>query len=179
MAVYVLVPAAQRGPDPNIPAGSVRLEIFLPRQVQPGAIATLAQGEPQDVLGYSFEFVRERQFSGIQVVYNPTVNLIWVAAACMLLGVIAVFNFPLRRIWVRAEAEGEGIRLRLASVSNRDVLFAREFEGLALAIDREIAPLVRAGGAAVPARPAAGRPVDTVEAVQPAEPAQPAQPVGQ
>jgi cytochrome c biogenesis protein len=181
MAVYVLVPAAQRGPDPDIPAGSVRLEIFLPRQVQPGAIATLAQGEPQDVLGYSFEFVRERQFSGVQVVYNPTVNLIWVAAACMLLGVIAVFNLPLRRIWVRAEPDGDGVRLRLASVANRDVLFAREFEGLALAIDREIAPLARPGpgpslaappGLPSPAVPAEDRPAGTVES-------QPAQPVGQ
>jgi cytochrome c biogenesis protein len=146
MAVYVLVPAAQRGPDPEIPAGSVRLEIFLPRQAQPGAIATLAQGTPQDVLGFTFEFVRERQFSGLQVVHNPTVNLIWFAAGCMLLGVLAVFNFPLRRVWVRAEPEGEAVRLRLASVSNRDVLFAREFEGLALAIDREIRPLARAAG---------------------------------
>ena len=68
MAVYVLVPAAQRGPDPEIPAGNVRLEIFLPRQARPSAVETLPQGTPREVLGYTFEFVRERQFSGLQVV---------------------------------------------------------------------------------------------------------------
>jgi cytochrome c biogenesis protein len=164
MAVYVLVPASQRGPDPEIPAGSVRLEIFLPRQGRPSAIATLAQGTPQEVLGYSFEFVRERQFSGLQVVHNPAVNLIWFAAGCMLLGVLAVFHFPLRRVWARAEAEGEGARLRLASVSNRDVLFAREFEGLALAVDREIRSLAQAtaprNGAAVAEAAPRGAPPD-------------------
>ncbi len=166
MAVYVLVPAAQRGPDPDIPAGAVRLEIFEPRQARPSAIETLPQGTPREILGYTFEFVRERQFSGLQLVHNPAINLTWFAAACMMAGILAVFNFPLRRVWIRAEAAGgaEGgdvqrhglsevgaqydVRLRLAAVSNRDVLFAREFESLALAIDREIAPL---------AQPASGR----------------------
>ncbi|HEX2517548.1 MAG TPA: cytochrome c biogenesis protein ResB [Chloroflexota bacterium] len=143
MAVYVLVPAAQRGPDPEIPAGNVRLEIFLPRQARPSAVETLPQGTPREILGYTFEFVRERQFSGLQVVHNPAMNLIWFAAGCMLLGVLAVFNFPLRRVWARTDPGPEGVRLRLASVSNRDVLFAREFERLALTVDQEVTALVR------------------------------------
>jgi cytochrome c biogenesis protein len=138
MAVYVLVPAAQRAPDPDIPAGSVRLEIFEPRQEKPSAIETLPQGTPRQIMGYTFEFLRERQFSGLQVAYNPAINVIWVAAACMILGTIAVFNFPLRRVWLRADSGPAGVRLRLAAVSNRDVLFAREFESLALAVDREV-----------------------------------------
>lgn len=178
MAVYVLVPATQRGPDPDIPAGNVRLEIFEPRQVRPSAIETLPQGTPREILGFTFEFVRERQFSGLQVVHNPAINLIWFAAACMMAGILAVFNFPLRRVWVRAETTGEapageapdgagaapgrgrGVRLRLAAVSNRDVLFAREFESLALAVDQQIAPLSRPSGAGVVAggRPASREP---------------------
>jgi cytochrome c biogenesis protein len=169
LAVYVIAPAAQRGPDPDIPAGTVRLELFEPRQPRPSAIETLPQGTPREILGYTFEFVRERQFSGLQVAYNPAVNVLWVAAACMVLGTLAVFHFPLRRVWLRAEpltahegrrtddesgatyvlrpssfvgrASAPGVRLRLAAVSNRDVLFAREFEALALALDDEIAQL--------------------------------------
>lgn len=141
LAVYVLVPAAQRAPDPDIPAGSVRLELFEPRQEKPSAIETLAQGSPQQIMGFTFEFVRERQFSGLQVAYNPAINVIWAAAACMILGTLAVFNFPLRRVWLRAEPGAAGVRLRLAAVSNRDVLFAREFESLALAVDREVTGL--------------------------------------
>jgi cytochrome c biogenesis protein len=197
LAVYVLVPAAQRGVDPAIPAGSVRLEIFEPRQARPTVIDTLAQGAPKDILGYTFEFLRERQFSGLQVVYNPAVPVIWIACAMMLVGMLTVFNFPLRRVWARLDpleeeerrkmkdesadpaddsssvrslprvpsppgclpappvraggrvrglglsgAKGpsspSGVRVRLAAVSNRDVLFAREFERLALAIDEQI-----------------------------------------
>jgi hypothetical protein len=65
----------------------------------------------------------------------------------MVLGTLAVFNFPLRRIWLRAEpieaGGAPGVRLRLAAVSNRDVLFAREFESLALALDHEIEEVAR------------------------------------
>jgi cytochrome c biogenesis protein ResB len=116
------------------------------------------------VLGYTFEFVRERQFSGLQVVHNPAMNLIWFAAGCMLLGVLAVFNFPLRRVWARAEPGPEGVRLRLASVSNRDVLFAREFEGLALSVDKEVTALVRETGGRAKAPPS-GAPGTVEEAV--------------
>lgn len=155
LAVYVLVPAAQRGVDPSIPAGSVRLELFEPRQPRPSAIETLPQGTPAQIMGYTFEFVRERQFSGLQVVHNPAVNGIWIASALMLIGALAVFNFPLRRVWARAEAtdDGSGIRVRLAAVTNRDVLFAREFESLALALDKQITGVARAAPLAAPAEP--------------------------
>jgi cytochrome c biogenesis protein len=141
LAVYVLLPAAQRGPDPDIPAGSVRLEIFEPRQPQPSAIETLPQGEERQILGYTFEFLREKQFSGLQISYNPAIDAIWFASACMVLGIIAVFYFPLRRLWVRADVrpDGGGITLRVAAIGNRDVLFSREFETLALAIEKEVA----------------------------------------
>ncbi len=144
LAVYVLVPSNQlREPDPDIPAGSVRLEFFEPRQARPTLIETLPQGQPREILGYTFEFVRERQFSGLQLAYNPMVNLIWAACAFMVLGTVAVFYFPLRRIWVRAEPFGDGVKVRVAAVANRDVLFAREFEQLALDIDNEIMALAR------------------------------------
>jgi cytochrome c biogenesis protein len=149
LAVYVLVPASQRAPDPEIPAGSVRLELFEPRQARPSVIETVPQGESRAALGYTFEFVRERQFSGLQVSYNPAVNVIWFASACMVLGILAVFYFPLRRIWVRADpGERTGtVRVRVAALANRDVLFAREFERLSLAIDKEIAGLGALAGA--------------------------------
>ena len=135
LAVWVVMPANVREADPDIPAGSVRLEIFEPRQGRPSAIETLAQGESREILGHTFEFVREKQFSGIQISYNPAINLIWLACGLMVLGSAAVFYFPLRRVWARAEETPNGTRLRIAAVSNKDVLFAREFEKLALAID--------------------------------------------
>jgi cytochrome c biogenesis protein ResB len=133
------------------------LELFEPRQARPSAIETLPQGTPKPILGYTFEFLRERQFSGLQVTYNPAVTVIWAAAACMVAGTLAVFHFPLRRVWVRAEpgtgaGEGQGVRLRLAAVSNRDVLFAREFEALALAIDGEIQRLTGLARSPAPGR---------------------------
>lgn len=155
LAVFVLVPAAQRGPDPEIPAGSVRLEIFEPRQPRPTVIETLPQGTPKQIMGYTFEFIRERQFTGLQIARDPAVNLIFAAAACMVIGIMTVFYFPLRRIWARAEPHGDGVRLRFAAVSNRDVLFAREFEQLALTVDEQVDGVARSAQARAPAeRPA-------------------------
>jgi cytochrome c biogenesis protein len=131
-AVFVLVPsAALQGPDPAIPAGSVRLEVFAPRQPKPVAVETLAQGERRAIVGYEFEFVREVQFSGLQVVSDPSVNVIWFGAALMLLGTLTVFNLPLRRIWVRTVLEAHGTSLRFASTNPRGVLADREFADLA------------------------------------------------
>lgn len=131
-AVFVLVPsAALQGPDPTIPAGSVRLEVFAPRQPKPVAVETLAQGERRSIVGYEFEFVREVQFSGLQVVSDPSVNVIWVGAALMLLGTLAVFNLPLRRIWIRAAAQGGRTSIGVASTNARGVLADREFADLA------------------------------------------------
>jgi cytochrome c biogenesis protein len=138
LAVWVVMPANVREADPEIPAGSVRLEIFEPRQARPSVIETLPQGEAREILGHTFEFVRERQFSGIQISYNPAINVIWLSCALMVLGSAAVFYFPLRRIWVRVDPSSDGARLRVAAITNKDVLFAREFERLTLAIDREI-----------------------------------------
>lgn len=147
LAVYVLVPAAQRGPDPDIPAGSVRLEIFEPRQAQPSAIETLPQSEQKQIMGHTFEFLRERQFSGLQIAYNPAINAIWFAAACMIIGTMVVFHFPLRRLWVRIDAQEQdgasdigdaGVKLRVAAIGNRDILFAREFESLSLTLEKEV-----------------------------------------
>ncbi|HET7768204.1 MAG TPA: cytochrome c biogenesis protein ResB, partial [Chloroflexota bacterium] len=143
LAVWVVMPANVREADPDIPAGSVRLEIFEPRQGRPSAIETLPQGEVREILGHTFEFVRERQFSGVQISYNPAIGLIWTACALMVLGSAAVFYFPLRRVWARAEQTPAGTRLRIAAVTNKDVLFAREFEQLALAMDGAIRSGVR------------------------------------
>ncbi len=131
-AVFVLVPSASlQAPDPVIPAGSVRLEIFAPRQPRPVAVETLAQGERREIAGFTYEFVRESQFSGLQVVDNPVVNVIWIGSALMVLGSMAVFYLPLRRIWARIEASPNGGSVvTLASAHVNEVLFAHEFNAL-------------------------------------------------
>ena len=131
-AVFVLVPSASlQAPDPVIPAGSVRLEIFAPRQPRPVAVETLAQGEKREIVGFTFEFVRETQFSGLQVVDNPVVNVIWIGAALMVMGSMAVFYLPLRRIWARIETSPDGGSVvTLASAHVNEVLFAHEFAAL-------------------------------------------------
>jgi cytochrome c biogenesis protein len=131
-AAFVLMPsAALQGPDPTIPAGSIRLEVFAPRQPRPVAVETLAQGERRTIVGYEFEFVREVQFSGLQVVSDPAVNVVWIGAALMLLGTIAVFYLPLRRIWVRVVPGDGGATVQVASTNPRGVLADREFADLA------------------------------------------------
>ena len=139
-AVFVLVPSASlQAPDPVIPAGSVRLEIFAPKQPRPVAVETLAQGEKREIVGFTFEFVRETQFSGLQVVYNPVVNVIWIGAALMVLGSMTVFHLPLRRIWARIEdAPHGGSLVTFASAHVNEVLFAHEFTDLGAHLARQV-----------------------------------------
>ena len=90
----------------------------------------LWQGAPSEAYlgGLSFRFKDVRQYSVLQVARDPGANLIWLASGLMILGVIAAFYLPHRRLWARLSPEGEGTRLRLAGASERDPGFVREFD---------------------------------------------------
>jgi cytochrome c biogenesis protein ResB len=45
----------------------------------------LTQGTEQEVAGLNFKFVREGWFTGLSIVKDPGVNIIWVASGLMIL----------------------------------------------------------------------------------------------
>lgn len=97
----------------------------------PGTVVDQAQTVTLD--GLNIEFIRERQFSGLQIASNPGIPIFWAAAILMVAGLAVVFYFPHRRIRgiVRAEHLGAGSSVLLAPLAKRDWSGKRDFHRLA------------------------------------------------
>ncbi len=126
--------------DPIVPAGEVRLELYDSYGERPIDMANLSLGEPVELAGLTFTFLRERSFVGFRVVKHPTMNLIWAAGGLFVLGLVVVLYFPHRRIWALCERADDGrARVRLAATSTRDLGIADEFSRAAERIQVSLA----------------------------------------
>ena len=140
LSVEIVGPSsAKRAPDAQIPAGKVMLSVYRAGSSRPDASELLSLGQPKKVGDLEYTFVRERQFTGLQVVRDPGSSIIWIASTLMVLGLMLTFYFPHRRLWVRVEA-GEQTWVRMAAPSSRAFSFAQEFREIAEAIHSELVP---------------------------------------
>ncbi len=126
LTVFV-VQAASGQVDPNIKAGQVQLEIHKAGQDTPIAVQVISQGKPTTVQGLSYTFVRNRQFTGLIVARDPGATFVWVGSVLFIIGLVLVFFFPHRRIWVRAVPAAEGTEVLCASTIKRDPAFEPQF----------------------------------------------------
>jgi cytochrome c biogenesis protein len=114
--------------DDLVPAGEVRLEVY-----RAGSLVTAPQnlvvGVPANVGDVTFTFVREGRYVGFKVVKDPGLMVVWCGAALMLLGMIALFYFPPRRLWALCERAAEGgTRVRVAVAAQRDFALDSGFD---------------------------------------------------
>lgn len=127
LTAFIIGPASGAD-DPAIPAGEMRVELFN----QDASVATpanLIQGTPAAVAGLTFTFERESRFSGLKVVKDPGVNIIWAAGALMFVGLVALFYLPPRRLWALCIRRADGTtEVRLAMPAQRDFALDSEFE---------------------------------------------------
>lgn len=126
LSVYVIGPINGQ-PDSLVPPGEVRLDFYqnYVRVARPGNIV---QGQPTPVGDMTFTFVREGAFTGMQIVKDPGVNLIWVAGGLMIVGMIMLFYLPPRRLWALCKAKPDGsTEVLLGMQGQRDVSLAGEF----------------------------------------------------
>ena len=104
--------------DAEIPAGQIQLQLYKDAQAQtPSLVVNLKQGQWTRVGNLDIRFVQERQFTGLQIVYDPGAALIWVASVLFVLGMLSVFLFPHRRVWALCRETSNGTRVLLASPS--------------------------------------------------------------
>jgi cytochrome c biogenesis protein len=94
----------------------------------PSAVVT--QGDQARFGDVTVEFVRERQFTLLQVGSNPGIPIFVVAALLLIGGLAVTFYFPHRRIRGILTATPEGTRLHLAPLVKRDWSGRRDFERL-------------------------------------------------
>jgi cytochrome c biogenesis protein len=102
--VVVMAPAAPD--DPMIPGGYIGIGIIKDgQQIGPELIP---QGVPAIIDGLEFTFGKMLDFSGFQVNRDPANAFIWIASVLFLIGICAVFYFPLRQVWMISREEGPG-----------------------------------------------------------------------
>lgn len=126
LTVFVVAPASGRT-DPAIKAGQVQLQVYPSGMDQPVAVQVVDQGRATTIAGLTYTFQRTRQFTGLIVSRDPGAWLVWLGSALLVLGIVMVFFFPHRRIWVRVRRSDTGSQVSLASSMRRDLTFETQF----------------------------------------------------
>ena len=138
LEVWVIGPRSGES-DPLVPAGEMRIEVY---ESSSGALRTatnLSQGTEQVVSGLNFTFGREGRFTGLSVVKDPGVNIIWVASALMIIGLVMLFYMPHRRLWASCKEMPDGkTEVRLAMTGQRDSQISAEFERVRQRVGKEL-----------------------------------------
>ncbi|MEO6196918.1 MAG: cytochrome c biogenesis protein ResB, partial [Dehalococcoidia bacterium] len=138
LEVWVIGPKSGEN-DPLVPAGEMRIEIY---ESSSGALRTatnLSQGTEHDVSGLNFTFVREGRFTGLSVVKDPGVKIVWVASALMIIGLVMLFYMPHRRLWASCKEMPDGkTEVRLAMTGQRDSQVIAEFERVRQRVGKEL-----------------------------------------
>jgi cytochrome c biogenesis protein len=126
--------------DPIIKPGQVRLEAYASDGdgTEPIAMQTLDQGTPATIEGLTVTFQRENAYTGLMVARDPGVPLVWLGSVMLLIGFVAVFMFPHRRIWARITTRRGGATVALAAVGRHDSSVEKEFVELSTDIRRAL-----------------------------------------
>jgi len=70
-----------------------------------------------------------REYTGLQVAWDPGVNIIWLACIVMMLGLYIAFFVAHKRVWVRVDLDSDDTAVLIAGTTNRNpATFEREFE---------------------------------------------------
>jgi len=132
------------GPEPGsydtaVPLGTVRLELYDKQSNRLLKIENLARNQDVQAEGLTFRFLRESQFTGLKVVKDPGVNIVWIASGLMVVGLVMVFWFPHRRFWALCSPRpGGGADVRLAAASQRDMGMEKDFEQVTAKVRRAL-----------------------------------------
>lgn len=132
------------GPEPGaydtaVPLGTVRLELYDKATNRTVTIQNLPRNQNVQAEGLTFRLLRESQFTGLKVVKDPGVNVVWVASGLMVLGLVMVFWFPHRRLWALISPRPEGgADVRLAAASQRDLGLEKDFEQVTAKVRRAL-----------------------------------------
>jgi cytochrome c biogenesis protein len=90
--------------------------------------AVVGQGETVNLEGLNITFVRERQYTLLQVANNPGMPIFWTAAFLLVGGLGVVFYFPHRRIRGIVDLGADGrTRALFAPLAKRDWSGQRDF----------------------------------------------------
>ncbi len=126
-----------RSNQPKNPVAMI--QVLLPDGTSRQAILSKIWPERTPVAGLpvslTFADFSSIQYTGLQVVYDPGVWVIWTGCTLMVLGLWFAFFSSHRRVWVRLREEDGATAVALAGNANKNrERFAEEFERLGDAI---------------------------------------------
>lgn len=138
LEVWVIGPRSGEN-DPLVPAGEMRVEVY---ESSSGALRTatnLSPGAEKDVAGLDVTLIREGRFTGLSLVKDPGVKIIWIASALMILGLVMLFYMPHRRLWAFCDEKQDGrTEVWLAMTGQRDSQISAEFERVRKHVGRQV-----------------------------------------
>ncbi|MEE8346046.1 MAG: cytochrome c biogenesis protein ResB, partial [Dehalococcoidia bacterium] len=88
---------------------------------------SLRPGDSEDIGGYEYSFMGQKEFAGIQVKKDRSDYLIWIGAGLLIGGLVVTFWVPRRRLWARITPA----RTYLAGQAGHLVDLTREMQDLA------------------------------------------------
>jgi len=131
---YVAQLIGPSGDPADTPApGQIRADVYTMRAGRVAQVGSeiLTLGQPKEIAGLTYTFVRERQFTGLSVVSDPGAPIIWITSALFVLGMAATFYFPFPRVWARfSTAPSGGLNAIVAGTQGRGGDFRRELDGI-------------------------------------------------
>ena len=99
----------------------------------------LDQGQPGQIGDLTITFERERQWSLLQVAYNPGIPIFIIASVFLVGGLLATFYFPLRRIRaIVSPNEDGGARVVAVPLAKRDWSGKRDFFSTVKALEERL-----------------------------------------
>jgi len=127
LSVYVLAPRPGE-PGGAIRPGDIRMELYR-NYVRVASPAVLSLGVPVEFEDLTFTFERETRFVGFKVVKNPGMNIVWAACGFMMAGLVMLFYFPRRSLWLLcSDRPGGSSEILVGMPAQRDFSLTAEFE---------------------------------------------------
>ncbi|MBI2954273.1 MAG: cytochrome c biogenesis protein ResB [Chloroflexi bacterium] len=93
---------------------------------------TLRPGETKSIGNYQINYKGLKSFTGLRMVKDPGVPVVWLACTLLVVGICVTLYFPRRRIWGRVTAQ----EVVMAGTADRTVNFRPEFDRIVEAIRR-------------------------------------------
>jgi cytochrome c biogenesis protein len=117
--------------DPKVKPGQVSVGIFTGGATSFTDAKVVDQGAATTVGDLTVTFERETQFTGLNIVRDPGVPLIWLGSALLFFGFLVRFMVPHKRIWGRIVSRPNGGSVvALATLTHKDVTAGSEFENV-------------------------------------------------
>lgn len=134
-----LISSATNALDTMIRPGELAVEIRQGNPPRPVTLDKVILGTPRIIGDLEFTYLKEAQYSGFQVSYDPGNMLIWISSVIFLIGISMVLYFPYRQVWVLSQVKDQkSSRILVRMIAPRIFGVTSELQSLVGAMEAEL-----------------------------------------